>query len=198
MIEVEKKFLLDGQEETRLLEGAKSQGEKQITDTYFDNETFDLTRANYWLRRRGDEYELKVPMQANDNKTVDQFEELDDADTIRRALKLGEGTLAQLLVDAGYRPFMTAYTTRRKYTKAGFGLDLDMVTYADSDFHFQIAEIERMVENKQDMPAVIEEILRFARDHGLTTDTFILGKVGAFLRSERPEHYRALVAAGVL
>lgn len=201
MIEVEKKFLLTPEQESRLIEGAELIGEKTIVDVYYDTADYDVTLANMWLRRRGEEFELKVPLRVSDDRTVDQFRELTDRTEICQALGLpADGTaVADVLKNAHHEPFMSPRTTRRTYRKAaGFTIDLDTVTYEGSNFRYTIAEIEKLVEDEADMPAAIEQIIAFARQHDLTTDQFILGKVGAFLKNERPEHYQALVAVGIL
>lgn len=200
MIEVEKKFLLSPEDEARLVDGAELVGERVIEDSYYDNADYDITLANMWLRQRGDAFELKVPMHVSDDKTVDQYRELSDYTEICQTLGLpADGTkLSALLEKEGYAAFMSPRTTRRTYRKDGFTIDLDMVTYANSNFRYQLSEIEKMVENEADMPAAIDSILAFARQHGLVTDQFILGKVGAYIKTERPEHYEALVAVGVL
>lgn len=200
MIEVEKKFLLSSDDEARLIEGAELVGEKSLADTYYDTVDYDATLANMWLRRRGDSFELKVPLRVSDDRTVDQFRELTDQMQISQALGLptDEPNLSVILKKMGYAPFMSPQTTRRTYRKDGFTIDLDTVTYENSDFRYAIAEIEKLVDTEAAMPAAIDDIMVFARAHGLVTDQFILGKVGAYLKSERPEHYQALVAVGIL
>jgi len=200
MIEVEKKFLLSSDEEARLTQGAQLIGEKVIDDSYYDNSDYDITLANMWLRQRDNEFELKVPLRVSNDRTVDQFREI--TDQLQIAITLGlpvdEPNFARVLQKADYAPFMNLHTTRRTYRKDGFTIDLDTVTYQDSDFRYAIAEIEKLVEDEADMPAAVNDIIAFALEHGLTTDQFILGKVGAFLQSEKPSHYEALVAVGIL
>jgi adenylate cyclase class IV len=200
MIEVEKKFLLTPEDEARLIDGAELAGEKSIEDTYYDTADYELTLANMWLRLRGSDFELKVPLRVSDDRTVDQYRELTDRTEICQALGLSaDGTdVAMVLKNAQYEPFMSPLTTRRTYRKAGFTIDLDTVTYQNSHFRYAIAEIEKLVDKEADMQTAIDEIIGFARQHGLTTDQFILGKVGAFIKSERSDHYEALVAVGVL
>jgi adenylate cyclase class IV len=200
MIEVEKKFLLSGDEEARLIEGAQLISEKVIDDSYYDNSDYDITLANMWLRQRDNAFELKVPLRVSNDRTVDQFREI--TDQLQIAVTLGlpadEPNFAMVLQKAEYVPFMNLHTTRRTYRKDGFTIDLDTITYKNSDFRYAIAEIEKLVEDEADMPAAVNDIIAFAAEHGLTTDQFILGKVGAFLKSEKPSHYEALVAVGIL
>lgn len=200
MIEVEKKFLLNSEDEARLIEGAELLSKKSIADTYYDTADYEVTLANMWLRQRGGAFELKVPLRVSDDRTVDQFREITDQLQISQTLGLpaDEPDLAMVLKRMGYVPFMSPQTTRRTYRKDGFTIDLDSVTYEGSDFRYTIAEIEKLVDEEAEMPAAINDILSFAAKHDLVTDQFILGKVGAYLKSERPEHYQALVAVGIL
>jgi len=200
MIEVEKKFLLSDSEEARLIEGAQLMSEKVIDDSYYDNNDYDITLANMWLRRRDNAFELKAPLRVSDDRTVDQFREITDQMQIAVTLGLpaDEPNFAVVLQKGGYEPFMHLHTTRRTYRKDGFTIDLDTVTYKNSDFRYAIAEIEKLVEDEADMPRVVNDIIAFANGYGLTTDQFILGKVGAFLKSEQPSHYEALAAVGIL
>lgn len=200
MIEVEKKFLLSPEDEARLIEHAELVGERVIEDSYYDNETYDVTLADMWLRKRGNEFELKVPLRVSDDRTVDQYRELTDRTEICQTLGLpADGSdVGSALASTDYKVFMSPRTTRRTYRKDGFTIDLDTVTYAGSDFRYSLAEIEKLVEDEVEMSAAVESIITFARRHGLVTDKFILGKVAAYLQSERPDHYQALVAVGVL
>lgn len=199
MIEVEKKFLLSSKEEARLIEDAELVSEKTVSDIYYDNADFDITLANMWLRCRDNNFELKVPVRVNNNRTVDQFREI--TDQVQIALTLGlpadEPDLAAVLEKAGYMPFMSPRTTRRTYKKEGFTIDLDTVVYENSEFRYAIAEIEKMVDDEGAMPEAIDDIIAFAGKHNLATDQFILGKVGAYLKSERPNHYEVLTAVGI-
>lgn len=200
MIEVEKKFLLSPADEARLIRGAKLVGERVIEDSYYDNETYDITLADMWLRKRGGEFELKVPLRVSDDRTVNQYRELTDRMQICQTLGLpADGSdVGSVLEKMDYKIFMSPRTIRRTYRKDGFTIDLDTVTYGGSDFRYSLAEIEMMVEDEADMPAAIASIIDFAKRQGLVTDQFILGKVAAYLKSERPDHYQALVAVGLL
>ncbi|MNY76042.1 hypothetical protein D3C86_2154970 [compost metagenome] len=55
-----------------------------------------------------------------------------------------------------------------------------------------------MVESEADVEAATNKIVSFAKAHDLATDILILGKVGAYMKDVLPNHYRALVRAGIL
>ena len=67
MIEVERKFAPpDLVQLARRVEelGGKRVSEASFTDVYFDTPDCALTRRDIWLRRRDDEWELKLPVEA--------------------------------------------------------------------------------------------------------------------------------------
>jgi hypothetical protein len=64
------------------------------------------------------------------------------------------------------------------------------------DFGFNVAEIELMIADQSGAQRALEKILAFAALHGLY-DTPIGGKIMEYIRRHRPEHYQALVAAGI-
>lgn len=203
MIEVEKKFLLSEQDEQHLLAGAELIAEKSIVDAYYDDPVHSLTLRDHWLRRRGDRFELKVPLVAGDNAPTamaNQYYELETDDEIRAAIELSTNgeSLADDLARNGLASFITARTMRRSYVKDGFTIDVDRVTFDDTDFAYAISEIELLVEDKADAPAAVERIVAFAQYHGLRTDQAVIGKVGAYLEKVRPEHYQKLVEGGIL
>lgn len=200
MIEVEKKFFLSADDEARLLDGATFSKEASITDSYYDDDSYALTLKDWWLRLRDGAFELKVPLRAKGvEQATNQYYELEDEQEIREALGLnGDESLAQAIEQAGYEVFCPCETTRRKYQKDGFAIDLDTVTYGDNSFRYAIAEIELMVESEADVEDATNKIIAFAQAHDLATDTLILGKVGAYIKDVLPSHYGALVQAGIL
>lgn len=197
MIEIEKKFLLNDDDISRLTQGAEFLGEKTFTDSYFDTEDYSLTRHDKWLRNRDGRFELKLPMHegAGQGARVDQYDELEDEDSIRAHLSLPSGDMANVLAEQGYTAFATVTTTRRKYQKGGFGIDLDIVDLKGSPYH--IGEIEVMVNDKSEMDAAADEITQFATQHGLRILP-VRGKVVEYIKRHRPDHYQALVAAGAI
>jgi len=196
MIEVEKKFLLSEGDEARLLAGAEFLAEKSFTDIYYDTADYSLSVKDTWLRARDGRFELKVAMYSSTGRLVDQYDELEDEVKIREALHLeAGGDFTEVMARAGYLSFCTCQTTRRKYSKNGFIIDLDSVDFGD--FTYNIGEIELMVHEKSDIDGAIEKILAFAKEHGLAMAP-VRGKVREYLERKRPAHYQALVKAGII
>lgn len=195
-IEVEKKFILSEEDIQRIIQGAQFLGEKSFTDTYFDTADYSLTKADKWLRLRDDRFELKLPMnqgKGSSQRKLDQYEELTDDNLIRSALGIKVvGTLEDDLKANGYEPFSTFTTTRKKYKKSDFIIDLDTM-----DFGYSIGEIELMVNDASEMETALNRILAFAEELGLSIAP-VRGKVIEYIKRNNPNHYKALDKAGVL
>jgi thiamine-triphosphatase len=195
MFEVEKKFILKEGDESKLINGADFSGERKFTDSYYDTDDYSLTTKDIWLRERDDKFELKVPFNDSLNDRVsDQYQELETDREIAEYLKLSSGNpLASSLAQNGYGVFCSVTTTRKKYKKAGFTIDLDTV-----DFGYEIAEIEYMVDDISKMHEATEKIVKFAKDLGLTEGSVTRGKVAEYLRINDFVHFQALVDAKVV
>jgi len=191
MIEIEKKFLLTSDQQQDLLNGAK--------DSYFDTDDYQLTAKNFWFRERDGAYELKAPLQStNQTSATNRYDEITDIEGISQKLNLPLGDdFPAIIAAAGIKKFVTCYTVRNSYEKAGFHIDVDKATYLGSSFEYAIAEIELLIDNESQADDAEARIIAFAQHFNLTTDQKIIGKIGAYLKVERPEHYRSLVDSGV-
>lgn len=201
MIEIEKKFLLTETEQQAPLQDATELGQKTIDDTYLDTADYSLTSRDLWLRERDGAYELKVPLRSagSPSSATNRYHELTYVEEIHEALNLSAAVDFETALSlAGIARFMTCHTTRKSYEKQGFRIDVDTVTYAESAFEYALAEIESLIEDESGADEAERHIVEFAKSYGLTTDRVILGKVGAYLKAERPNHYGVLVDAGIL
>lgn len=196
MIEVEKKFILSDKDKERLIEDAQFLNERIFTDIYYDTKNFSLTSNDKWLRSRDGRFELKLPLHGGAKRLADQYDELEDEQKIREVLNLPpNGNLADDLAEAGYSPFCVCKTTRRKYKRGPFIIDLDMVDF--QDFTYNLGEIELIVNDRSEIDGAIEKIMAFAKEQNLTIAP-VRGKVIEYLKRVRPNHYQALVRAGVV
>lgn len=196
MIEVERKFHLSENQKQGLLKGAVFLGEKEMTDIYYDRLNWALSMRDMWLRQRNGSFQLKVPLASAGSDGVDRYNETEDEAEIRSLISLppGEG-LAKDLGMGGFMPFCILKTKRKKYRKGGFVIDLDEAI--GEDFSYAIAEVELMVDLEEQTDGAAASIDAFAREHALQLDDKIERKVLSYLKSQRPEHYRALVEAGI-
>lgn len=196
MIEVEKNFIISEQYKKQLARDAEFLSERVFTDIYYDTENFLLTSQDKWLRSREGVFELKLSLHNRVGRLADQYDELEDEQKIRQVLNLPPNkNLADDLIKAGYLPFCTCKTTRRKYKKEPFIIDLDIVDF--QDFTYNIGEIELMVRDKSEIEDAIEKIMNFAKDQNLTVVP-VRGKIIEYLKRAKPNHYQALVKKNVV
>ena len=201
MIEIERKFKLSSEEKETLLEGATLFGEEMFVDVYFDTEDFTLGKNDIWLRRRGEVFELKIPVGQNQGRQTRQYQEISGAEKIREIFAVAPVLDFETDIKVfGYEIFCRLKTTRRKYQKEGLTIDLDVATSdlpGEQDFCYQVAEVELLVENKTETFRASEEIENFAKKNKLKTEN-IRGKVAEYLFRKRPKHFATLVEAGIV
>jgi adenylate cyclase class IV len=193
MIEIEKKFILTEEQEKKLIAGAEFLGEKKIVDAYYDDSRYSLSTKDIWLRCRNGRFELKIPMNvALEKRVSDQYRELETDQEIAAYLNLDAGKpLVDAIRENGYAPFATIVTTRKKYKKDGYGIDLDSV-----DFGYDVAEIELMIDDESKIQETTLKIICYAGTYGLEGGV-VRGKVSEYLRRKKPDHFQALVEAAV-
>lgn len=193
MIEVEKKFAIQKDELARLTTGAHFLGEKKFTDIYYDTADYVLTKKDIWLRSRTGKFELKFPMNGTNKKhDMTAYDEIEDDTAISAKLGIsGDGAFKEMLAISGYVPFATIVTTRSKYEKDGFHIDVD-----ETDFGYSILEIELMVPSEGEISEAYKRILDFAAANGISvSEKRIRGKVIEYIRRNNPNHLRALEKA---
>lgn len=196
MIEIEKKFVIDNNKKNQLISGAEFLYKKVFTDTYYDTSDFSLTSKDVWLRLRDNNFELKIPASISDKSFINQYKELTDEDLIKEHLNLqGSGSTNQMLADKKYNPFCILTTTRERFKRDLFSIDIDTVM-ADG-FNYSIAEIELMVEKESDMKSALNQITLFMEQNNIS-ESSVRGKVIEYLRQKNPNHYNALLSAGII
>jgi len=193
MIEIEKKFFLTRDDKARLIKGAEFLGKKMFADTYYDSSDYTLTTRDMWLRSRDNTFHLKVSARKTEKRQIGEYHELETEEEIRKELGMPSGKdLKKDLTDKGYIPFASFITTRRKYKRGEFTIDLDM-----TDFGYEIGEIELLVRSEDERDGAIEKIFSFARSIGLPIVP-VNGKVIQYIYKNNLPHYKALIQAGVL
>lgn len=194
MIEVEKKLKITPEQEKNLIAGAEFIEEQKLLNSFYDNKEYSLTKRDLWLRDRNGRFEMKTPIATNH---TGQYEELENDDEIKKILDFpGKSDLRKELGERGYSPFYSCLTIRRKYRKEGFAIDLDL-TYFDEKTTYEIAEIELLVNKKEEAAEAIARIKEFTAKNGIPYDK-ARGKIIEFLKRYKPEHYEALITAGII
>ena len=184
MIEVEKKFTYDEKAVQRLIAGAEFISEKVITDAYYDTDDLSMMKDDVYLRRRGGDYELKVPTKTSRIGDVfDRYEEIEGIDNVKRWLKIEGDDFETALENRKIKPFAEYITTRKKYKKGGFIIDIDR-----TDFEFGVIEIELMVEDDGVAQEAENKIKKFAEEHGLEI-AYLEGKLLEYVKRNNPEGY---------
>lgn len=193
-IEVELKFILTLEQEELLLTHATFVKKIEFTDTYYDTTDYDLTTKDIWLRSRNGKFVLKYPLATTSDALKLQSnapkQEIEDEEAIRKTLSIPLGhSLREDLLKSHIKPLYTFRNVRKTYTKNGFNIDLDTAIF--DDFTYETCEIEREVENAAEIDATLEQIVTFARAHGLSVKP-VEGRLIEYLRRKHPAHYHAL------
>ena len=200
-IEVEKKFNFDQADLDEIKSIATLEKKIKIIDNYLDNQQYDLTLKDMWLRSRsidsgGGEWELKVPQNKGVsilNRDLDRYKEITSEEEIIQILNLsGKASFAQILRDNGYKIFAPIVTERQKYKFRDFSIDIDQMNEGLS-----IAEIELLVDRDDEVENAKQRIFELANKLNLTIEP-VEGKVIQYIKFNNLNHYRALVKAGVV
>lgn len=194
-IEIEKKFILNEGDEQRLVAKATFFDEKVFTDVYYDVGDYFLTTRGIWLRRRDQQFQLKVPVshaRGRDFHHLDRYYEIEQTAEICRFLDVPIQDLDQNLTNYGYFQVAIFTTNRRRYQRGEFLIALDRV-----DFGYTIAEIELRVDEPTEVDRAGRKIIDFAMAQGLKTD-YVRAKLFEYLRRFCQAHYQILVEAGVI
>jgi len=193
MIEVEIKVNVTEAQKMELVRGANFIAETSFVDQYYDSPDFKLTTNGYWLRRRDNKFELKVPatylgtfsihknvpmQEIYDEKTIAQILGLDSSNSLRTELEI-----------AGYNPLYTFANTRKSYSKGPLKIDFDCAYFAD--LTYEVCEVETSVDVEEQADAAFEQLYAFVKEYGISTD-MAEGKLFYYIKRRNPAHYYAL------
>nr|XP_054748929.1 thiamine-triphosphatase-like [Lytechinus pictus] len=165
MIEIERKFLVSGDTGEKIVNaGGTFSGVVTLTDSYFDNENYSLTKEDFWLRRRNDQWELKMPPKNRQDESASctQYKEVTNEhdivtemaailcnsspndDAVNGNDQIYEAKDVETMITKfGLEPFAELKTNRKNYRMN----DEISITIDETDFGFQVGEIEMMVQS---------------------------------------------------
>ena len=186
MIEVEKKFQPTEEQLAAFLKDAEFLGGKEYTDTYYDLPDFSFFKSERRLRRRNNDYELKIQISnSKDNKAV-YNEEITEPEKILERMGFDKNDSLERITREVLIPLCVIKTKRKKYKMGEFHIDLD-----ETDFGFNILEIELMVLDEGGAIEAERKIINLAESFGFEIKK-LPGKVKECLRITRPEIYKVL------
>lgn len=193
MIEVENNYTLTNEQEERLLKGSVLFKTITNVDVFYDTQNYHYTLQDMWLRTRNGTYELKIGQGKNRTRNGTVYEEIENEDLIRERLQLlPDLSMNDALIQAGILPFATIHKARRSYKREDFRIDIDVC-----DFGYELAEIELLVKNPSDVQEALDRINALADHVGLDASPQ-RGKLIEYLYQFSPNHYKALLEAGVI
>lgn len=175
--EVETKFRLPANfKEILETKGARLLRDTTFTDVYFDAPNHELTLAGYWLRKRGDKWELKIQNLRDYRCGIESNTEIEDEKQIvtklSRRLTGGRqsksGEISSCSVEefihrtsckqlACFNTQRTVYAMPNKVT-----IDLDQ-----TNFGYQVGELELVVSSERDIILAQETIRKTASILGM-------------------------------
>ncbi len=186
MIEVEKKFRPTEEQLALLLKDAEFLGEKENADTYYDLPDFSFWKKGMRLRKRNNGYELKIQGKDFYKNITEHNEEIDDHTLILERIGFNKNDNLEDIVKNKSEVLCVIKTKRKKYKKGEFAIDID-----ETDFGYNVVEIELIVENEQAISQAEQKIINLAERFNFSTDR-LPGKVSECLRLTRPEVYKEL------
>ena len=202
-IEVEHKFKVTAHTRPRLLElGAELQQRCSFTDCYYDGPAHVLMLQCWWLRRRGEDWQLKVVERGHSTAVICRevaeegkiLELLQGAACFPAAAVLEGGGL-QALVEAGVLQLVAEFTTERESyvfghrhpQHAGLQVDLD-----ETDMGHSVGEVELMVGGMEECAAAELRVNALAAELGPVSP--VPGpKLSAYLCLHQPLLWQQLV-----
>lgn len=186
MIEVEKKFQPTEEELAAMLLGAEFMSEKVNHDIFYDLPDFPYLKQGMRLRNRNGRFELKIDVKGFEKSGTAHNEEIENYLEILERLGFDKGGILANIVAGKMEPWMEIKTKRKTYHKGEFIIDID-----ETDFGYDVVEIEMLVEDNSKVKEAEEKILDFAKSYGWEMKD-LPGKGWEYLRRVKPELYLKL------
>ena len=179
--EVEQKFSVpDNYRDILESVGAVKKSEKVLNDEYLDTSDYQLLRKDYWLRRRGEKYELKIPpedsVHKRDSVGLTQYTEVEGKEEVQGVLS----KLLNLSVDE-LTSLVKISAVRELYSLEDFSISIDRI----QDDGWSVGEIELMARSDADMLKVKKRIEDLGQKLLFTPQQ--AGKVNHCLKTQNPE-----------
>ncbi|MCH2188585.1 CYTH domain-containing protein [Candidatus Gracilibacteria bacterium] len=183
-IEIEKKYDITEHDLKIIEQSCDFISEKEIIDEYFDTDEYILFKNYYHLRKRNDNYELKI--ETTDRSTgIDRSQEYETLEEINEQLKKFHINITHTIGQ------ITIRTIRKKYSYEYKGYT---VIFDIDDFELGSRyEIEILVKDDENVDG--NKIIEDLRNHlGLTAPLFTQpGKAVCAAKKQNPAAYKVLL-----
>ncbi len=209
MIEIERKFAVTSDAGERIQQaGGERIKERTFVDEYFDTDSYQLTLADCWLRKRDGVWELKVGIHENKlSETCTKYVELEVESEI--VARLGailnaacsstnpevntqqhaatSSTVEEYIQQHDVQNFATFKTTRTFYKVGKIGdEDVDVSVVTDiTDFGFNVGEIEIMA-SETEVDKTEQRLEKLSQDLGWLNIYVSLSEVNVNFREIPP------------
>jgi uncharacterized protein YjbK len=189
-IEVEKKFSFTPEQYADLSSQGTGVTKKIVKDQYLDDENFSLAKKQYWLRRRGDAVELKIPESILADGTV-VYKEITNPEEIAEILSIPN--MPEHFFEwqrNGFREICFCQTERESFVVDGIKIDIDKANF--SGFEYSLGEAEIIVDNESDIKVAETRINNLFVKFGIT-ETRTEGKIWEYFRMKNPDLYAIFI-----
>ena len=181
--EIEMKFVVPD-DYARVLESVHATlvSEILLEDTYFDTDQFDLLKQDIWLRKRGDQWELKIPLGDNFTGGLTQYREVEGLENVEIEIKKAINTRPEEL-----DVLVKVSSTRENWKLEKFNIVIDRLV----EDGWTIGEIELMNNSSDNVVDSKNKIEALGKKLGFKPQTF--GKVRHCLATQKPEAWKILL-----
>jgi adenylate cyclase class IV len=190
MIEVEKKVILSTEKLNSFLKKAIFLKEIKIIDSYFDNNDYQYTLNNTWIRKRDDNFEIKVGINKS-NGLYNEYQELTKKEEIYNFFNIKNNiSIKDFFKKNNINKFLTFETIRKKYSLNEFIIDVDFAKF--KDYEYNILEVELLVKDKTEIEEAKKKISKLLDGFNINQNEIILGKLIYFLKNYSYDHFKLL------
>ncbi len=195
MIEIEKRIRLNEEIKKILIADAQFLKQEEIIDEYYDNDCFEFTTNDIWLRNRNKKFELKIGIKGMGK--ADRYRELEDEQDIKKFLNIPDNVeIKDFLKEKGFEPFCELKTKSEKYKNGDFLIEIDQSEA--QDFKYNSAEIELMVENENQIQEARDKIIDFLNSKNIPLERLFFAKIFEYIKEKRRSHFIELVKRGIV
>jgi len=178
-LEVEQKFSVPDTYRTVLESaGAEKVSQKVLSDIYLDTHDLALLRQDVWLRKRGTQWELKIPAGVGGKNIggMTQYVEVEGRDEVKRELARFTGIEMERMVE-----MVKVVSVRESWSLEEFSIVIDRM----EDDGWSVGEVELIVKSKEEVKTAKTKVQDAVTMLGFTPQGY--GKVYHCLGIQNPK-----------